>query len=77
MNYNDIRKMSDKELNHFLVNMQKDERRICSRCKEFILNKITINVRKNQTTRTLCTLCENCYADMLEFLGINDACWED
>lgn len=77
MKYDDIRKMNDKELNHFLLNIQRDNKRVCSKCKEFILNKIVINVRKNQTTRTLCVLCENCYADMLEFLGINDADWEE
>lgn len=77
MKYDDIRKMNDKELNHFLLNIQRDNKRVCSKCKEFVLNKIVINVRKNQTTRTLCTLCENCYTSMLEFLGINDADWEE
>lgn len=73
MKLSDIRNMNDRELNHFLTKIQKDEKRVCAKCKEFILNKRTINVRKNQTTRTLCVLCENCYIDVLEFLGIKDA----
>lgn len=73
MNINDIRKMSDRELNSFLATIQKDEKRICAKCGDFILNKITITVRKGQTTRVLCTLCENCYSDILDYLSIQDA----
>lgn len=75
MNLNDIRNMSDKELNSFLSKVQKDERRVCAKCTEFIVNKRTITVRKDYTTRTLCVLCENCYTDLLEFLQINDIDW--
>ena len=77
MNLNDIRKMSDKELNSFLAQMQTDNRRICAKCREFILDKRTLTVRRGYTTRTVCVLCPNCYSDMLDFLGINDANWED
>lgn len=75
MNLNDIRKMSDKELNSFLAKTQSDNRRICNRCHEFILDKRTITVRKEYITRTLCILCENCYSDLLEYLSINDVDW--
>lgn len=75
MNLNNIRQMSDKELNNFLTKIQKDDRRICAKCGEFILEKRTILVRKECTTRTLCVLCENCYTDLLEILEINDAEW--
>ena len=73
MNYKEIRKMSDKELNSFLSSIQNDSRRICCKCGEFILNKVVINVRKGQMTRTLCTLCEDCYSSILDYIGINDA----
>lgn len=76
MNLNDIRKMSDRELNSFLAKAQSDNRRICSRCHEFVLEKRTISVRKDYTTRTLCILCENCYSDLLDYLAINDVNWE-
>lgn len=75
MNLNDIRKMSDKELNSFLTKVQTDNRRICSKCGEFILDKRTISVRKEYTTRTLCILCNNCYSDLLDFLGVNEVDW--
>ena len=75
MNLNDVRNMSDKELNSFLAAIQKDERRICNKCGEFILDKRTLTVRRDQTTRTLCTLCNSCYIDLLEYLGINDVQW--
>lgn len=75
MNLSDIRKMSDKELNSFLIKAQSENRRICSRCHEFILEKRTISVRKDYTTRTLCILCENCYTDLLDYLAINDVDW--
>ena len=76
-NYNEIRNMSDKELNAFLIEIQRSDKRICQKCGNFILNKRTISVRKDYLTRTLCILCENCYADMLEFLAINDVDWRD
>lgn len=76
MNLNDIRKMSDKELNSFLVKAQSDNRRICNRCHEFVLNKRTITVRKDSTTRTLCILCEDCYSDLLDYLAISDVDWD-
>ena len=74
-NYNEIRKMSDKELNLFLVDIQRSNKRICNKCGGFILNKTTVSVRRDYTAKTLCTLCENCYADVLEFIGINDVDW--
>ena len=76
-NYNEIRNMSDKELNSFLVEIQSSGKRICQRCGKFILDKRTISVRKECTTRTLCILCENCYTDMLDFLAITDVDWRD
>ncbi len=72
MNLNDIRTMSDRELNTFLKQIRKAEKRVCEKCGEFILNKRTISVRKEQTTRTLCVLCESCYSDMLDFLEVAD-----
>lgn len=75
MNLNDIRQMSDKELNSFLAKTQKDNKRICAKCGEFILDKRTISVRKEYTTRTLCVLCESCYSDLLNFLEVNDVEW--
>ena len=77
MNISDIRNMSDKELNHFLGMAQKNNHRICEKCGDFIIDKTTITVRKGYTTRTLCTLCNNCYADLVEFLGIKDVDWSD
>lgn len=76
-NYNEIRNMSDKELNSFLAEIQRSDKRICQKCGEFILEKRTLSVRKEYTTRTLCTLCENCYTDLLDFLAINDVDWSD
>ncbi len=76
-NYKEIRNMSDKELNSFLAEIQRSDKRICQKCGEFILNKRTLSVRKNYNTRTLCTLCESCYSDLLDFLAISDVNWEE
>lgn len=76
-NYNQIRNMSDKELNAFLVDIQRSDKRICQKCGEFILDKRTLSVRKEYLTRTLCILCENCYSDLLDFLNINDVNWNE
>ena len=76
MNLRDIKKMSDKELNAFLVEIQKSDKRICCKCGEFILERRTISVRKDYITRTLCVLCENCYISLLEYLGIDDVSFE-
>ena len=76
MNLKDIRKMNNKELNAFLVKIQKDDKRICCRCGEFILERRNLSVRKEQITRTLCVLCEDCYINLLEYLGIDDVNFE-
>ena len=51
MNITDIKQMTDKELNSFLAKIQKNERRICAKCGDFVLNKRTIIVRKEQTNK--------------------------
>lgn len=73
MNIKDIRKMSDKELNAFLVDIQRYDRKVCASCGEFVFDKTVLSVRKGQVTRVLCTLCNECYINLLDHLGINDA----
>lgn len=50
----------------------------CVRCGDVVgyADRKTINVsvygRKGQKSKKLCTLCNNCYSDLLDYLGVCD-----
>jgi hypothetical protein len=67
--------MSDKDLNKFLCNMSRKKTIFCMKCgNEIIIDRHTISVTKpdDYSAKKLCCLCQNCYIDMLENLGIGD-----
>lgn len=77
-----IRKMNDEELSKFLNKFKNGD--VCARCggtytKE---NRTRITVSKpsgethwkssGYSTKKLCNLCENCYNELLAWIGIED-----
>lgn len=80
MKLSEIRNMNDSELKAFLMRMQNSDC-FCNKCGEYVnpheKKNIYINIfdAKGQRQRKLCSLCNNCYVDMLDYLGVSDINW--
>ncbi len=73
MNFEEIKKMDKKEFEQFVFKIQSSNQKFCVRCGNFTLDRITISVAKEgNSPRKLCNMCNNCYADMLDYLSISD-----
>lgn len=84
MNLDEIRNMSDEQLRSFMNNLSQRNNIFCSKCG----NVVNPRERKNinigiydrqigQKVKKLCSLCNDCYVDLLDYLGINDIEWEE
>ena len=73
MNIDDIRNMSDADLRRFLNTVSQKNSQICCKCGVIPArkNRIGIYVFKFENKK-LCTLCNNCYTDLLEYLEVSD-----
>ena len=73
MNVETIRNMSDADLRKFLNTVAQKNNQICCKCGSATekSNRVGIYVFKYEN-RKLCTLCNECYVDMLDYLGISD-----
>lgn len=74
MKLNDIRQMSDKELNSFINSISNNNGRVCCKCGKIIFKNDRITIMKNVdiNTKKLCCICKECYSDLLDWLGVND-----
>lgn len=78
MKLDKIRNMNDTELRDFLTEIQQRKMPVCAKCGDLInKDKRVISITKNYAVRKLCTLCLECYVDLLDYLGISDIDWED
>lgn len=83
MNLDKIRNMSDEELKSFMNELSQRNNIFCSKCGNVVSSKdrkninIGINDRGYQKARKLCSLCNSCYVDLLDYLGISDIDWSD
>jgi len=82
MKLSEIRKMNDNELKAFLMRMQNGNS-FCAKCGEYVNTQSKKNVYINTNDyikgirqRKLCSICNNCYVDMLDYLGVQDIGWE-
>lgn len=73
MNIEVIRNMSDDDLRKFLNTVSQKNNKICCKCGSIPTRKerIGIYVFKFEN-RKLCTLCKNCYEELLDYLGVCD-----
>lgn len=82
MKLSEIRKMNDDELKAFLMRMQNGNY-FCSKCGQCVhpYEKTNIYINKygerGTIQRKLCSLCNDCYTDMLDYLGVQDINWEE
>ena len=82
MELSEIRKMNDNELKAFLMRMQNGNY-FCNKCGQCVHPHEKANIyinrygKRGQTQRKLCSLCNDCYVDMLDYLGVSDINWEE
>ena len=86
MKLSEIRKMNDNELKAFLMRMQNGNY-FCSKCGQYVHPHEKVNIYINRygvgkyhcgtIQRKLCSLCNDCYTDMLDYLGVQDINWEE
>lgn len=73
MDISDIRNMSDNELRRFLNNVSQRNCQVCCKCGKATIkeNRIGLYVFRYEN-RKLCTLCNDCYVNLLDYLEISD-----
>ena len=77
MDLQKIREMKDEDLIKYLKGLSKRNDTSCFKCGKpvggYVIN---INNKKRMQQKKLCNLCNNCYTDLLEYLGTNDILWD-
>lgn len=76
MDLQKIRNMNDTDLENYLKSLT-NKRIMCAKCSSKNPN-YTINVqnKKKFQQKKLCNLCNDCYSDLLDYLGICDILWD-
>ena len=84
MNLNEIRNMSDEQLRLFMNSLTQRNNIFCAKCGNIIstYDRKNINIgiydkHSGQIVRKLCSICNNCYSDLLDYLGVSDVYWEE
>lgn len=74
MELNKIRNMNDAELTRFLNNVSQRNAQFCCKCGDATIkeNRIGIYTYKGVENKKLCTLCYDCYVNLLDYLEIAD-----
>ena len=76
MDLEKIRSMSDEELESYLkaISNKKSVRIKCGQARP----NYTINIsnKKKMQQKKLCSLCNDCYIDLLDYLGTCDIIWD-
>ena len=74
MKLQNIREMNDRELYTFINNISNNNGRICCKCGKIVYreNSITISRNVDVATKKICCLCKECYAELSDWLGVND-----
>ena len=82
MDLDKIRNMSDEELRCFMNNLSQRNNIFCSKCGNVINPRIRKNINigiydkhMGQKVKKLCSLCNECYVDLLDYLGVPDLEW--
>lgn len=84
MNLDSIRNMSDNELRSFMNQLSQRNNIFCSKCGNIInpRDRKNINIgvydsHVGQKTKKLCSLCDGCYIDLLDYLSVSDIDWNN
>ena len=76
MDLEKIRKMNDEELESYLRALS-SKKNTCIKCGKAMPN-YTINIqnKKKIQQKKLCSVCNDCYVDLLDYLGVYDIIWD-
>ena len=76
MNLEKIRNMNDEELKKYLKSLS-NKNNACTKCGKKEPN-FTINIKNKELfqQKKLCHLCNDCYVDLLDYLGVCDIIWD-
>lgn len=77
MDLDKIRKMNDEELTKLLKQLSKRSSRLCAKCNQPVSYTIKIENSETFQMRKLCSLCEDCYQDLLDYLKVYDIDWDE
>lgn len=79
MNFDEIRSLNDEQLKKYLNHISNNKVLFCSKCEEplssYDRKVISVGVydkKSGQKSRQLCSLCYNCFVDLLEFLAVSE-----
>ena len=82
MKISELKKLNDYEFKKYINKITNKNTIICCKCEDIITPKerVVINVSRNfgssvPKVKKLCSLCEACYVDLLDFLGTSDIDW--
>lgn len=77
MDLNVIRSMNDDELNKFLRGLTQKHSTSCMKCGKSNANYvINIQNKAKLQQKKLCSLCDDCYQDLLKKLETSDIMWD-
>lgn len=82
MNLEKIRNMNDNELKTFINEISQRNNIFCTKCGNIISPQNRKNIiigiydkKLGQKTKKLCSLCSECYVDLLDYLSVSDIDW--
>lgn len=77
MDLDKIRSMSDEELGLYLKSLSNRNNNTCLKCgRPHATYTINLQNKKKAQQKKLCSLCDSCYADLLDYLGCADILWD-
>lgn len=84
MDLDEIRNLTDEQLRSFINNLSQRNNIFCTKCGNVVNHKERKNINigvydshTGQKVRKLCSICNSCYVDLLDYLAISDIEWED
>lgn len=83
MDFDAIRSLDDEQLRKFINDLSQRNNVFCAKCGAVInhKNKFNINIgiynNLGQKVKKLCSLCSDCYTDLLDYLSVPDIEWGD
>lgn len=84
MDLDEIRNLTDEQLRSFINSLSQRNNIFCTKCGNAVNHRERKNINigiydshAGQKVRKLCSLCNSCYVDLLDYLAISDIEWED
>lgn len=77
MDLSKVRNMNDEELTKYLKSLSARNSSNCLKCgKQNAIYTINLQNKKKAQQKKLCSLCESCYDELLDYLGCADILWD-